>query len=168
MATKTVPAAIVVEVARCTACRSCEMACAVSHSGFQTIVEAVLADAPLVPRVRVVPAGGGGVPVQCRHCPDPACVEVCPVDALHRDEEGGPVLLDREKCVSCEACVIACPYGAIEHCERLESVVKCDLCAGIVEPGEAPRCVSACPTSALRLGQSDAEPRDRGEAAGRA
>ena len=159
MTTNGMPCAIIVDVTRCTACRSCESACAVSHAGFEDVVEAVLAGVPLVPRVRVVPAGGGGVPVQCRQCREPACVEVCPVEALCRDEEDGPVRLDMEKCVGCGACVVACPYGAVEHYESLESVAKCDLCEGIVEAGEDPRCVTACPTGALRLGQSDAQPR---------
>ena len=159
MAQKTLTATIVVDLKRCLGCRSCELACAKAHAGYDDVVEAVLADAAVVPRVRVVAAAGCTVPVQCRQCREPACVEVCPVEALWRDGEDGPVRLDMEKCVGCGACVVVCPYGAVEHYECLESVAKCDLCEGIVEPGEDPRCVSACPTGALRLGRPDVEPR---------
>jgi carbon-monoxide dehydrogenase iron sulfur subunit len=156
MPQKTLAPAIVVHVERCVGCRSCELACAKAHAAVTDIVEAFRSGVPLVPRVRVVEADGHPVPVQCRHCESPACVEACPVQALHRDEAGGPVRLDAEKCVGCMGCVIACPYGAVEYHEQLESVAKCDLCEGIVEDGQEPRCVAACPTGALSLGESDA------------
>jgi Fe-S-cluster-containing dehydrogenase component len=147
--------AIVVDLERCLACKSCEVACASAHAGIDDIAEAVQGDAPMVTRVRVVEAGGAPVPVQCRHCIHPACVAVCPVDALSRDPDGGPVRLDMEKCIGCKGCVVACPYGAMEYWEQLESVAKCDLCEGIVGDGQEPACVAACPTRALSLGESD-------------
>ena len=154
MPQKTLTPVIVVDVGRCLGCRSCEMACAKAHAGMDDVAEAIESGA-FVTRVRVAEAGGRPVPVQCRHCENPACVAVCPVDALYRDEEGGPVRLDSDKCVGCKACVVACPFGAVEYHEPLESAAKCDLCEGIVGPGEDPRCVSACPTGALSLGESD-------------
>ncbi|MCK4374585.1 MAG: 4Fe-4S dicluster domain-containing protein, partial [Candidatus Brocadiae bacterium] len=69
---------VVVDVGRCLGCRSCELACAKAHAGLDDIVEAILSDAPLKPRVRVVEVDGRLVPVQCRHCEDPPCVAVCP------------------------------------------------------------------------------------------
>ena len=146
---------VVVDVGRCLGCRSCELACAKAHAGLDDIVEAILSDAPLKPRVRVVEVDGRLVPVQCRHCEDPPCVAVCPTNALHRDEEGGPVRLNEEECVGCGACVVVCPFGAVEMLEDARKAAKCDLCEGIVGPGEEPRCVAACPTRALRLGSPD-------------
>lgn len=151
MAQEVLTRTIVVDVGRCLACRSCELACAKAHAGFEDIVSAVLSEARLVPRIRVVDVEGHGVPVQCQHCVDAACVAACPTEALCRDEETGVVLLDGDKCVACMACIIACPFGVIEWHEASESVVKCDLCEGIVGEGEEPRCVAACPTGALRL-----------------
>ena len=51
-------------------------------------------------------------PIMCNHCEKPACVEVCPSGALHKDEWGLTVV-DSDKCVSCGSCAKACPYGAI-------------------------------------------------------
>jgi len=142
---------IVVELKRCLACRSCETACAKAHAGFQDIVEAVLAGAHLVPRVRVIAAAGRAVPVQCQHCEDAPCVTVCPSGALRRDEVTGRTLTAPQKCIGCKACVIVCPFGAAMWDYEGRRIIRCDLCEGILEPGQEPRCIAACPTGARRL-----------------
>lgn len=38
------------------------------------------------------------------------CAEVCPVDAITRKEK---VIIDKEKCIFCSACVEACPNNAL-------------------------------------------------------
>ncbi len=38
------------------------------------------------------------------------CVEVCPVDALKREEV---LILDESKCIECGVCVNACPHNAL-------------------------------------------------------
>jgi Fe-S-cluster-containing dehydrogenase component len=49
----------------------------------------------------------------CMHCDNPPCVPVCPTRASYVDKEnGGVVLVDYDKCISCGYCVEACPYGA--------------------------------------------------------
>ncbi|WP_051676015.1 4Fe-4S binding protein [Ureaplasma canigenitalium] len=40
-----------------------------------------------------------------------ACESVCPVDAIHIDEDG-KAWAD-EKCISCGACCLVCPVGCI-------------------------------------------------------
>lgn len=49
----------------------------------------------------------------CRHCDEPACVEVCPEEAIFRRDDGIVVMND-EKCTGCRLCVDECPYDAIE------------------------------------------------------
>ena len=127
------------------------MACAKAHAGFDDIVEAVLAEAPMVPRVRVVAAAGRAVPVQCQHCEDAPCVEVCPSGALYRKADEGPVGAALEKCIGCKACILVCPFGAVQWDRNRGGLIKCDLCADIIEAGEQPRCVAACPTKARRV-----------------
>jgi len=142
---------VVVDLRRCLACRSCELACAKAHAGFTDIVDAVLAGAHLVPRVRVLAAEGHAVPVQCQHCEDAPCAAVCPSGALVQDPEDGSIHADPGKCIGCKACVIVCPFGAAHYDRPSGTVVRCDLCQDIIEEGEEPYCVAACPTHARRV-----------------
>lgn len=41
------------------------------------------------------------------------CLEVCPVEAFFIGNNEKRVLIDPEICIDCEACVSACPEGAI-------------------------------------------------------
>lgn len=142
---------VIVDLDRCMACKACETACAVAHSQSEDLTEAIMAGEPMAPRVKVVAAAGSAVPVQCQHCEDAPCVEVCPSGALYKNEEDGGTLTAPEKCIGCKACVFVCPFGAVEWNEEAGSVLKCDLCQDIVEEGEEPACVSACPTRARRI-----------------
>lgn len=120
----------------CTGCRTCEMACAFAHS---------INGKPGRSRIYPLPAGKPELytPVVCLHCDDPACVKSCLVDALTLNEETGAIELNQEKCVKCEACVAACPFGASLHDTQHDLIVKCDLCGG------DPVCAHFCPTKAL-------------------
>ena len=53
-------------------------------------------------------------PMSCMHCEEAACVTVCPTGASYKREEDGIVLVDPEKCMGCNYCAWACPYGARE------------------------------------------------------
>ncbi len=144
--------AIVVDLEHCVACRGCETACALAHADFDDMAEALRSGVRLTPRVHVLEAAGEALPVQCQHCTEPACVLVCPSEALYRDEEGGRVLTEPENCIGCKACVRACPYGAVFWNEALQVAVKCDLCEGIIEEGQEPACIRACPTGCRHIG----------------
>lgn len=146
---KTNRIAIVVDSALCTGCRSCELACAVEHSEAKTLPGALAAGEHPLSRVRVIQRGEKAVPVQCKHCKKPKCVLACPSEALYKDEESGLVLADDLKCVGCEQCVEACPFGAISMRPDGKGVIKCDVCIGRVKQGLEPACVAACPTKAL-------------------
>jgi Ni,Fe-hydrogenase III small subunit/Pyruvate/2-oxoacid:ferredoxin oxidoreductase delta subunit len=41
-----------------------------------------------------------------------ACIEICPTDAIARDDKG--LALDMGRCLFCNDCVTACPEGAIQ------------------------------------------------------
>lgn len=128
---------LVVNPDRCTGCRACETACSFAHyEEFNPQKSAV--------RVSIFTEQCFFLPVVCLQCSDAACVAVCPSGAMHADEiDGGyVVLVDRERCVGCHMCVLACPFGCVED-DGANSVRKCDLCDG------DPACVHACATKAL-------------------
>ena len=155
MAQKLMSRAIVVDLEHCLACNACESACARAHVDAEDLAEALASGQPAVSRVRVRSMDGRAVPVQCQHCEDPVCVTVCPSEALRLDEERGRVITVPDNCTGCRACVRACPYGAVFWSDRLQAAVKCDLCEGIVDEGEEPSCIAACPTRCRHVFEVD-------------
>lgn len=152
MAEKTMPERmLLVDVTRCMACHSCEMACAVAHSTAKDLVGALAEEPKPASRVRVESAEGVAVPLQCRHCEDAPCVAICPTAALAKAGTNQPVTVDNERCIGCKFCVMICPFGVISLGKGGKAVVKCDMCVERLEAGEKPACVSACPTGALAL-----------------
>ncbi|HEY8490214.1 MAG TPA: ferredoxin family protein [Dehalococcoidia bacterium] len=50
----------------------------------------------------------------CIDVRDQSCVEVCPVDCIHFDEDEDRMLyIDPQECIDCGACEPACPVTAI-------------------------------------------------------
>jgi Fe-S-cluster-containing hydrogenase component 2 len=115
---------------KCSGCRRCEIVCSLHHEGKIW---------PETSRVRVfmlVP--GLEIPHLCAQCEDPPCVEACPVKAISIDEELERVVVDKEGCTGCGACIDACP-GRIPHLHPTDNyALICDLCDG------DPKCVKAC------------------------
>lgn len=137
------PQRLVVQPQYCIGCRACEMACAFTHgqqgqpgkSRCMTLTMAVKDEY---------------VPMLCLQCDNAACVQVCPVFAISRNEQTGVVLVDMDKCMLCMACTVACPFGNMHFDAPNRAVVKCDLCAGY---GDNPRCAMFCPTKCLSVEQ---------------
>lgn len=143
---------IVVDIERCLACRSCEIACAVAHSHSGVLEEAVKESPGPQKRVSVEAAGQFGVPIQCRHCEDAPCIAVCPTKAIHRQQDEGPVLIDQSLCIGCKFCLMVCPFGVIGISRDGKAATKCDFCIERTTAGQEPACVQACPTKALEVG----------------
>ena len=50
----------------------------------------------------------------CVYVQDQSCVEVCPVDCIHFDEDDDRILyISPDECIDCGACEPACPVTAI-------------------------------------------------------
>jgi anaerobic dimethyl sulfoxide reductase subunit B len=94
------------------------------------------------------------ITVSCQHCENPPCLPVCPTSAITKDEDG-VVLINPDKCVGCQYCSWACPYGAPQFGPRGEPMSKCDLCADLRAIGQNPACVDACPLRALDWGDME-------------
>lgn len=91
------------------------------------------------------------VPKICNQCEKPPCVQVCPVGATYRTEDG-VVLVDSKWCIGCRYCIQACPYGMryIHPTRRVAD--KCTFCYHRVVKGLLPACVEVCPTQARVFG----------------
>lgn len=87
----------------------------------------------------------------CHHCADPGCANGCPVAAYEKEKDTGIVRHLDDQCIGCQYCVLKCPYDVPKYSDRLGIVRKCDMCVGRLKEGEAPACVQACPTSAIKI-----------------
>ena len=87
----------------------------------------------------------------CHHCLDPACQLGCPVNAYHKDPITGIVRHLDDQCIGCQYCIFKCPYDVPQYSPTRGIVRKCDMCHQRLAVGEAPACVQACPTHAIRI-----------------
>ena len=97
------------------------------------------------------------LPVQCQQCQEAPCVHVCPTGASYRDSESGIVLVDKEKCIGCKYCMMACPYGVRSWNKSEKAVEKCTLCGELTAAGEDPACVQTCCGNARFYGDLEDE-----------
>lgn len=49
----------------------------------------------------------------CVGVKDTACVDVCPVDCIHGNDDDTQLYINPEECIDCGACEPACPVQAI-------------------------------------------------------
>jgi Fe-S-cluster-containing dehydrogenase component len=92
------------------------------------------------------------VPKLCNHCENPPCVQVCPVGATFKTQDG-VVLVDDDYCIGCRYCIQACPYGARFLDPRTHTAGKCTFCYHRITEGLLPACVEICPTQARIFGE---------------
>lgn len=170
---------MVVDTKRCFGCHTCEVACKVANNMPKGIAY-----------LEVQCEGGASydtsagefpnntlsfLPMQCQHCAEPACLEVCPTGATRKDEETGIVYVETEECIGCQSCISSCPYEGVrtlvpdEVSYYLElatgepdapahmaaTVEKCTFCRNLVSRGEDPACMQMCPGRARHWGDLD-------------
>jgi Fe-S-cluster-containing dehydrogenase component len=91
------------------------------------------------------------VPKLCNQCEKPPCVQVCPVGATYQTADG-VVLVDRQWCIGCGYCIMACPYGVRFFHPVHRVAEKCTFCYHRITKGMQTACVDACPTGARKIG----------------
>jgi Fe-S-cluster-containing dehydrogenase component len=133
-----------IDPARCIGCQACVQACTEcdTHKG-QSMIHLETVD-----RARSTQT----IPVICMHCDSPTCAEVCPADAIKRTPDGVVQSARKPRCIACNNCVLACPFGVPKMNVEFELMMKCDMCYDRSSAGLKPMCASVCPSQALFFG----------------
>ncbi|MCL1895698.1 MAG: (4Fe-4S)-binding protein [Clostridiales bacterium] len=149
---------LLVDIEKCTQCYGCVLACKDEHFGndFPPVSAGCKELGQNWIGIGSIERGSGDKvfvdcwPELCRHCEDPECVKAS--GAVYKRDDG-IVIIDPLKAKGEEALAGSCPHGAISFNDEKGLPQKCTLCAHLLDAGEAaPRCVEACPTSALLFG----------------
>lgn len=92
---------------------------------------------------------------QCMHCQEPACASACLVKAFTKTPQGS-VIYNKDVCIGCRYCMVACPFyaPAYEYFNASSPKVrKCTLCFEKIKEGKRPACVEICPKEILTFGK---------------
>ena len=167
-----------IDLSRCIGCNTCAVACKVSNNLPKDVWwNVVHTDGRDFADTSKGTYGGemqlSWLPVNCMHCENAVCEEVCPTGATVKRDDG-IVTVDEETCIGCKSCMEACPYDVRRLIENepeyyLElpigdpaakshkggTVEKCDFCAGRIDRGEKPACMELCPGRARYWGDLD-------------
>jgi Fe-S-cluster-containing dehydrogenase component len=133
-----------IDPSRCIGCQACVHACTEcdTHKGHSMI------HLEYVDRPHSVQT----VPTVCMHCDSPTCAEVCPADAIKKTADGVVQTARKPRCIACNNCVLACPFGVPKMQTDFELMMKCDMCYDRTSAGKRPMCATVCPSGALFYG----------------
>lgn len=160
--------AVSVDVTKCTGCRGCQVACkqwndlAAEKTAFSGSYE----NPPRIggttwTKVKFIEekqADGKARflfrKLQCMHCTQASCIEVCPAGAISK-LDNGTTIIDQNRCIGCKNCTVACPFGAVGFDPATGTSRKCWFCQNRLENNLKPACVKACPPGALQFGDRE-------------
>jgi anaerobic dimethyl sulfoxide reductase subunit B len=137
------------DVSRCSGCMACIVACqdqndfVAEGAAFRHVTRNEEGN---YPSARI-----SFFSLSCLHCGDAPCLMVCPTGAISKTDHGGQVIVNRDLCIGCHSCELACPFGAPKFAED-GKMAKCDFCSIRMEHGMKPACVRICTTQALDFG----------------
>lgn len=133
-----------VDPGRCIGCQACVVACTEcdTHKGY-SMIQLDYVDRAISTQT---------VPMVCMHCDSSTCAEVCPADAIKRTADGVVQTARKARCIACNNCVLACPFGVPKMNTRMNLMMKCDMCYDRTSVGLKPMCASVCPSQALFFG----------------
>ena len=124
---------------KCLGCFTCMSMCAaINHKNHSLVKSAI----------RVRTTGGMSssfVAIVCLGCLEPACLEVCPSNALER-RQGGGVVCKADKCIGCRLCIANCIMGAVNFDDETKKPIICHHCGA---------CARYCPHDCLQMVESE-------------
>jgi len=137
----------IIDPARCIGCQACVQACAEcgTHRGTSMI------HLEYIDRAHTVQT----TPQVCMHCIDPTCAQVCPADAIKQTPDGVVQTSLKPRCIGCQNCVLACPFGVPKYVNEFDQMMKCDMCYDRTSVGKRPMCATVCPSEALYYGPKE-------------
>jgi len=91
--------------------------------------------------------------IACRKCEDAPCIEICPEEALERDDNG-VVVRATNLCVGCQSCVAVCPFGTIMNEVFTAKSSICNYC-NYTEDTETLKCMETAPKGAITFTDID-------------
>ncbi len=149
----------VVDSTRCIDCRSCVIQCkdefAINDyppysAGMpfdgQKWIHVETLERGTYPKVRFE-----SMPVLCMMCDNAPCMAAAKDGAIYKRPDG-IVIIDPIKSKGQKQIVAACPYGVIYWNDEKQIPQKCTFCIHRLLNGEVPRCMMACPTGAIKIG----------------
>lgn len=157
------------DVARCSACRACMVACKQWHDlpadfstpfegQYQSNKDLTSITYNLIKMNERVDKDGkfhwDFIKFQCMHCQNPACLNGCPEEAIER-KTSGAVVINEDKCVGCGYCTTNCPFNVPRVDPDRHKSTKCDLCFDRIENGMTPSCAKTCTAEAIAFGTKD-------------
>lgn len=142
--------AMLIDASRCTGCNACRIACQMQ---WQLPPERYFNRLEHRERGIYPNAKWEIVPIQCMHCDNPPCRDVCPTGATYKRTDG-IVLIDSKKCIGCKYCLAACPYG-VRQINENGVPEKCRFCAEYIIEGIMPSCTSTCMNEVRVFGDLD-------------
>ena len=133
-----------IDPSRCIGCQACVQACSEcdTHKG-QSMIQLDFVDRGHSTQT---------IPVVCMHCDSPTCAEVCPADAIKKTEDGVVHSARKPRCIACNNCVLACPFGIPKMMDEQALMMKCNMCYDRTSLGKKPMCATVCPSQALHYG----------------
>lgn len=140
-----------VNLDQCTGCKACVSACHSLNGLDDDETWRAVGLLASQPSTRIQQPFQQNITTACHHCVDPGCLNGCPVLAYDKDPLTGIVRHLDDQCIGCQYCVMMCPYEVPQYSKARGIVRKCDMCHSRLAVGEAPACVQACPTSAIKI-----------------
>jgi Fe-S-cluster-containing dehydrogenase component len=157
----------VIDVAKCTGCYCCQLACKDEHCSndwtpyakpqpevghfWGKLNEYVRGQVPQVKMSYVF--------IPCQHCINAPCIDSCPVEDGIYTRDDGLVIINPKKCTGCQLCIDACPYKCIFYNASIGLAQKCTGCAHLLDRNGwdyGTRCSDMCTREALIFGDESA------------